>query len=90
MQEGQHQLGGVAVSLSLRAVPPLLRVVGGYDVRQRKAEHLRGNLCVGGVRDVLVTSLHLGQQWFCYSLSAPSAASPNYPRCIFHLLAKVS
>lgn len=50
VQEGQHQLGGVAVAVSLRAVPPLVRAVGGYDLGQRQAEHLGCNLCVRGER----------------------------------------
>lgn len=47
VQEGQHQLGGVAVAVPLRAASPLVPPVGCYDLGQRQAEHLGRHLCVG-------------------------------------------
>lgn len=84
VQEGQHQLGGVAVSLSLRAVPPLLRVVGGYDVRQRKAEHLGGNLCVGGGGGEMYWSHHFWANSGFVTLQEPPALRlPTTPAVSF-------
>lgn len=48
VEEGQHQFSGVAVPLSLRTVPLLVRAVGGHDLRQRYAKHLGRNLCMRG------------------------------------------
>lgn len=48
VQEGEHQLGGVAVAVSLGAAPPLVPAVGRYDLGQRQAEHLGRHLCAGG------------------------------------------
>lgn len=65
VQEGQHQLGGVAVAVSLRAAPPLMPAVGRYDLGQRQAEHLGCHLCMGRREEVIqVTWLDWSQPRF--------------------------
>lgn len=81
VEEGQHQFSGVAVPLSLRTVPLLVRAVGGHDLRQRYAKHLGRNLCMRGKgnagRDFILQAL--SQPWELSYICAHHAASNKSP-----------